>query len=247
MYARMIARDFARNRAVTMVLVVLMMLSVLLAAASAGTLGRLTGASNSLMTQADAPHVVQVHAGSYDQQEVDRWAAERPEVAHHQAMLMLGIDGAELFFNGVPQTTNIQQNALVVPNREGDLLLDLDNQPITEVAPGTMLLPVMYEVEAGMRVGDSVTISAADGFDKEFTVAGFARDSIMNPAIASSKRLAVSPADLEAVRAHTGNVEHLVEFWLHDPDTQTASFSKAYLTRRCRKPARWSTRRPFGC
>jgi hypothetical protein len=38
MYARMIARDFARNRrASPSVLVVLMMLSVLLATASAGT------------------------------------------------------------------------------------------------------------------------------------------------------------------------------------------------------------------
>lgn len=229
MYARMIARDFTRNRGVTVVLVVLMVLSVLLATASAGTLVRLTGAASSLMTQAEAPHVVQVHAGAYDQQEVDRWAAEQPEIAHHQSMLMLGIDGANLFFDGVPQTTNIQQNSLVVPNRERDLLLDLDNQPITEVAPGTMVLPVIYEVEAGIEVGDSVTISAADGFGKEFTVAGFARDSIMNPAIASSKRLAVSPSDLAEVRAHTGDVEHLVEFWLHDPDTQTAAFEKTYL------------------
>jgi hypothetical protein len=45
------------------VLVVLMMLSVLLATASTGTLVRLIGASSNLMEQADAPHVVQMHAG----------------------------------------------------------------------------------------------------------------------------------------------------------------------------------------
>ncbi|MDQ0094875.1 hypothetical protein [Paeniglutamicibacter psychrophenolicus] len=131
----MIARDFTRNRSVTVLLVVLMMLSVVLATASAGTLVRLIGASSSLTTKADAPHVAQLHAGSYDQSAVDRWVAERPEVAEHQAMLMLGIDGVNLFFDDVPQTTNIQQNSLVVPNTEPDLLLDLDNQPITEVAP----------------------------------------------------------------------------------------------------------------
>jgi putative ABC transport system permease protein len=228
-YARMIARDFARNRGVAVVLVVLMMLSVVLATASAGTLVRLTGASDNLMAQADAPHVVQLHAGAFDQGEVERWAAERPEVAHHQTMLMLGIDGANLFFDGVPQTTNIQQNSLVVPNRERDLLLDLDNRPITEVEPGTTVLPVIYQVEAGLEVGDPMRITAADGFTKEFTIAGFARDSIMNPAITSSKRLVVSSSDLEEVRAHTGQVEHLVEFWLHDPGTQTAAFEKAYL------------------
>jgi putative ABC transport system permease protein len=117
----------------------------------------------------------------------------------------------------------------VVPNPERDLLLDLDNQPITEVAPGTIVLPVIYEVEAGLEVGDTVTVTAAGGFAKEFTIAGFARDSIMNPAITSSKRLAVAPSDLEEVRAHTGEVEQLVEFWLQDPGTQTAGFKKAYL------------------
>lgn len=195
-FGRMIRRDFTRNRSVTVLLVVLMMLSVVLASASAGTLVRLVGASSALMTQADAPHVVQLHAGNYDQSEVDQWAAERPEVAHSQSMLMLGIDGAGLFFDGVPQTTNIQQNSLVVPNAERDLLLDLDNQPITEVAPGTIVLPVIYQVETGLETGDVVRITAADGFDIELTVAGFARDSIMNPAVTSSKRLAVSSSDL---------------------------------------------------
>ena len=229
MYRRMVVRDFARNRAVTSVLVLLMMLSVVLATASAGTLVRLVGASSSLMARADAPHVAQMHVGPYDQQEVDRWAAGRPEVAHHQTMLQLGIDGASLFFDGEPQTTSIQQNALVVPNVERDLLLDLDDRPVLEVAPGTIMPPVLYQVEDGLEVGDIVTITASDGFVKDLTIAGFVRDSIMNPAITSSKRLAVSPADLEEVRAHTGEVEHLVSFWLHDPGTQTAGFEKAYL------------------
>jgi putative ABC transport system permease protein len=229
MYGGMIAKDFARNRSVTVVLIVLMMLSVLLATASAGTLVRLLGASSRLMEQADAPHVVQMHAGDYDQQQLERWVGERPDVAHHQTMLMLGIDGADLLFDGEPQTASIQQNSLVVPNAERDLLLDLDNQPITDIAAGTIVLPVIYEVENGLEVGQSVQIDAADGFAKEFTIAGFARDSIMNPAIASSKRLAVSPADLAEVREHTGEVEHLVEFWLGDPTTQTAEFKKDYL------------------
>jgi putative ABC transport system permease protein len=144
-------------------------------------------------------------------------------------MLLLGIDGANLFFDGEVQTTNIQQNSLVVPNRERDLLLDLDNQPILEVAPGEIVLPVIYEVTAGLEVGDTVTISAPDGFSKGFTIAGFARDSIMNAAITSSKRLAVAAADLEEVRARTGEEEQLIEFWLDDPTVQTAAFSKAYL------------------
>ncbi|MFK5647835.1 FtsX-like permease family protein [Ornithinimicrobium sp. LYQ121] len=228
MYARMIVRDFRRNRTVTLILVLLMMLSVVLATASAGTLVRLVGASSSLMTQAEAPHVAQLHAGPYDQEQVDAWAIGRPEVAHHQSMLLLGIGGADLFFDGVAQTDNIQQNSLVVPNTERDLLLDLDNAPITEVEPGTIVLPVIYQVEAGLEVGDPVKITAPDGYATELTIGAFARDSIMNPAVTSSKRLAVSATDLEEVRAHTGEIEQLIEFWLHDPASQSAAFQKAY-------------------
>jgi putative ABC transport system permease protein len=229
MYRRMVARDVARNRSVTTVLVVLMMLSVMLATASAGTLVRLIGASSDLMARADAPHVAQLHAGEFDPQEVDRWVATRDDVAHHQAMLMLGIDGANLLLAGEPQTASIQQNSLVVPNAERDLLLDLDDQPITDVAPGTIVLPVYHEVETGLGIGDTVTITAPDGFAMDLEVSGFARDSIMNPAITSSKRLAVAAADLEEIRGHTGAVEHLISFWLDDPAASSAGFQKDYL------------------
>ena len=49
------------------------------------------GASDGLMTRADAPHVVQLHSGAFDEQAVNRWAHERSDVAHHQTMLLLGI------------------------------------------------------------------------------------------------------------------------------------------------------------
>lgn len=228
-YARMIARDFDRNRVVTGLLVVMMTLSVVLAAASAGTLVRLVGASGRLMARADAPDVLQMHAGPFDPAEVERWAAARPEVAHHQSVLTLGIDGANLSFDGVLQTTSIQQNALVVPNAERDLLLDLDGQPVTDVAAGTIVLPVIYDIQTDLQIGDPVTITGTDGYVRDLTIAGFARDAMMNPAIASSKRLAVAASDLEDIRAHTGEVEHLVEFWLEDPPQQTATFEKAYL------------------
>lgn len=229
LYRRMVARDVRRNRTISALLVVLMTLAVLLATASAGTLVRLLGASSDLMERAGAPHVLQMHAGAFDRAALDAWVAERSDIEYHQTMLMLGIDGADLSFAGEPQTASIQQNSLVVPNPERDLLLDLDGRPITAVEPGTIVLPVYHAVESGVEVGDVVRITAADGFAAEFMVAGFARDSIMNPALASSKRLAVAASDLAEVRAHTGEVEHLIEFWLRDPGSQMASFQKAYL------------------
>lgn len=229
MYTRMLVRDFRRNRTITVLLVVLMMLSVLLATASAGTLVRLVGASSALMARAGAPHVAQLHVGEYHQDDVDAWAGGRPEVDHHQTMPMLGIDGADLFLDGQDQRANVQQNALVVPNADRDLLLDMHNEPITAVEPGTIILPVFYDVETDVEIGDVVAITGADGFRTELTVAGFARDSIMNPAIASSKRLAVAAHDYAQIAAHTGSLEYLITFWLTGPGAQSAAFEAAYL------------------
>ncbi|MCW2803429.1 MAG: hypothetical protein JWN06_1646 [Propionibacteriaceae bacterium] len=111
MFARMIARDFTRNRSVTVLLVVLMMLSVVLATASAGT-----------------------------------------------------------------------------------LLLGLDNQPITEITPGAVMLHVYYQPEACLKVGDPVRITAADGFAKELTITNSARDSIMNLDLIFASSLTTQPA-----------------------------------------------------
>ncbi|MCG6566904.1 hypothetical protein C3E87_04560 [Tessaracoccus sp. ZS01] len=205
-----------------------MTLAVVLATGSAGLLARLTGASDRLLTAAAAPHVAQMHAGPMDQQEVDDWAAQRPEVEAAQTQVLLGVDNARLAFNGVSQESNVQQNSLVVPNTQRDLLLDLQGRAVTAVEPGTIWLPVMYHVENGLEPGDSVTITAED-FATTLTVAGFVRDAIMNTGIASSKRLAVSEWDLATVSAHTGSPEYLISFWLDDPATQLAPFKKAYL------------------
>lgn len=206
----------------------LMMLSVLLACAGTGLITRLAGSGDSLLERADAPHLVQMHSGAVDVDEIGDFAADRPEVDAHQVMPLLGIDGAQLFFDGVSQSSNVQQNSLVVPDDERDLLLDEQDRPVTDVDRGTIWLPVLYEDLDGLAVGSSVTITAPDGFRLELEVAGFLRDSGMGPAIAGSKRLAVSAEDLAAVAEHTGTWEHLISFWVHDRSQDLTILRSAY-------------------
>lgn len=229
MLLRMVGTDVRRNVTVTVTLVVLMMLSVMMASASAGLLARLAGAGDRLLTVADAPHVGQMHAGPLDEGELAAWAGQRPDVAHHQVQLLLGVDNAQLIFDGVPQTDSIQQNSFVVANTERDLFTDLAGHRVTDVESGTIWLPVIYRVENGLEPGATVTVTGPEGYRQHFVIAGFFRDAIMNTGIASSKRLAISAADLAELQAHTGTSEYLISFWLHDPAGGTAAFKKAYL------------------
>ncbi len=224
----MVWRDLRRRPIDTITLIALVAVSVLLATVSAGLLATVGGAADRLLDEADSPHVVQMHAGELDESAIAAWTDSREDVVASQLVPLLTLDGDGLALAGRSQTDSIQQNSLMVPQPERDLLLTLDGTPLTRVDRGEVWLPVYYAIEAGLAAGDPVTITAPDGFTAELVVAGFHRDPIMNTAIASSKRLAVNAADLDEIGRHTGSVEYLVEFWLTDP-SEAGSFAAAYL------------------
>ena len=228
MLLRMAIATLRGERAVAATLVGLLLLSALLACAGTALMARLAGAGETLLDRADAPHLVQMHSGEVDADEVAEFARDRPEVTAHQVQPLLGLEGAQLFLDGESQAASVQQNLLVVPDDRRDLLLDEQDRPITDVHPGTIWLPLFHQLESGVSTGDTVTITGPDGFRRELEVAGFLRDSTMNTAIAGSKRLAVSEEDLADIAAHTGTWEHLLSFWVHDPAADLTTLRTAY-------------------
>ena len=130
MLHRMAIRGLRRELPVALTLSTLILLSVLLAAAGTGLLTRLVGASDGLLERARAPHLAQMHAGDLDPEQITSWAQERHEVTAVQIQPQLLIDGDHLLLDGTSQSGSIQQNSLVVPERERDLLLDADGTPV---------------------------------------------------------------------------------------------------------------------
>lgn len=231
MLIRMARAALRSERSVLTVLGALLLLAALLACTGAALMARLSGAGEELLDRADAPDLVQMHAGELDEEEIDRFAEGRPEVSAHRVAPLLGIDGAELQLDGESQAGSVQEISLAVPDPERDLMLVAeDDSPLTEVEPGTVWLPVFHRTEQGIQVGSTLVITAPDGYRLELTVAGFVRDSTMNTPIAGSKRLAVAAQDLAAVAAHTGTFEHLISFWVEDPATDIAALRTAYQT-----------------
>lgn len=228
MFGRMLRNDVRRNTVLTFAVAALMAVSVALATASAGLIAQLGGAADALLDQARAPHLVQMHAGDVDKHSIDRFAHDNPNVTDHQVVELLTLNSSDLVFAGVDQRDNVQQNSLVVPPKSGDLLLNEDNQPIDAVEPGTVIMPIMYKIEGSLQVGDVVEIGTGPGA-RTLSVVGFTRDSIMNPPIAGSKRIAVNDADSMDIARNYGTREYLIEFWVQDPDTQIPTVSTAYM------------------
>lgn len=216
-----------RNPATTVILAVFVALSAMLASSAGALAVTVSGASESLMQQARTPHFLQMHAGTVDEQRMSDFAAENALVEDYAVVPILNIDGAAIRVTGDDTDTTLaaglQDNSFVTQNRSFDLLLDTDGQVI-DPAPGTVWLPLFYQLQLGLQVGQTLTVTGPAS-PQVFSIAGFLRDSQMNSSYASSKRLLVGPEDLATLTTavgEAGNIEHLIQFRLTGPDAVAA-------------------------
>src|SRR5690606_9190450 len=137
-----------------------------------------------------------------------------------QVVEFLNLDGSQVTFGERSLASSVQDNGLSVQRRSFDYLLDLDGQVI-QAADGEVYVPVGYMKDNVVKVGDRAVISG-----KEFTVAGFLRDSTMNSSLSASKRFLVSSNDYAHIKSQ-GHPEYLIEFRLKDL-AELGAFETAY-------------------
>lgn len=217
---RLIRKDLARNRAVSLVIVLFITAASALLSLAATLFADLSGAVDQLMQDAKTPHFMQMHSGEIEMSELEAFVRETSDVEDFQVMEFLNIDNARMVLGDHSLDGNIQDNGFCTQSSRFDFLLDLNNQAV-QPREGELYVPVCYYKDGTVQVGDQALI---DGLP--FTVAGFVRDSQMNSALASSKRFLVSEADFPRLSS-SGNVEYLIEFRLHDP-SGLSSFETAY-------------------
>lgn len=221
-----------RSPVTAIVLVLFVALSAMLASSAGALLVTVSGATDSLMRQARSSHFVQMHAGDLDEQRLNQFAAANNLVEDHAVSLLLNVDGAAIRLTGddtdATLAAGLQDNAFVTQNADFDWLLDLDGQVI-DPEPATVWLPVYYQQALDLHAGDLLTVTGG-GFTHELTVAGFMRDSQMNPSFAGSKRLLVASADHAALADGLGEFaspERIIEFRLTDASA-VAEFETQY-------------------
>ena len=135
-------------------------------------------------------------------------------------MEFLNLEGSRIVLAGNSLAQSLQDNGISKQSEKFDYLLDLDDN-IIAADDGELYVPISYMRDGSVQVGDGAVISG-----KEFTVAGFLRDSQMNSTLASSKRFLVSENDFEELRC-SGSIEYLIEFRLYDLSALGA-FESAY-------------------
>ena len=209
MYYRIIRNDMVKSKAITLTTMLFVAAAALLISLAAILVVNLAGAIDTLMTRAQTPHFMQMHAGALDMERLAAFAEQQEAVADFQVLEFLNMDGAQIVFPGGSLEGSVQDNGFAVQSEQFDFLLDLDGK-IIQAADGELYVPVNYLQDGTTYAGDRVVVAG-----QPFTVAGFHRDSQMNSLLSSSKRFLVSHNDFAALKDF-GSVEYLIEFRLQD-------------------------------
>lgn len=220
MVYRLLRNDILKNKMIALTTMLFVAAASMLVALASILVVNLSGAIDTLMTQAKTPHFMQMHAGELDRTRLADFAEQDEAVADFQVVEFLNVDGAQFVFSGGSLADSVQDNGFSVQSEKFDFLLDLDGNVIT-VSDGEIYVPITYIQNGTARVGETVAIAG-----KSYTIAGALRDSQMQPMLSSSKRFLVGHNDFASLQP-SGSVEYLIEFRLHDLESLGA-FEAAY-------------------
>ncbi len=222
MYYRIIRNDIVKSKVITLATMIFVSAAAMLVSLAAILIVNLSGALDKLMIQAKTPHFMQMHSGEVNTARLAAFAEQNRNVDEYQVVEFLNIDGSRIILGDHSLTNSVQDNGFSIQSDKFDYLLDLDGS-IIHASDGEIYVPISYMKDHTAKVGDKAYVSG-----KEFTVAGFLRDSQMNSALASSKRFLLSAQDYTEIKS-LGSTEYLIEFRLKDMSA-LGTFETAYAS-----------------
>lgn len=233
MFLKIVKNDFIRNKISTISVFLFITMAVILAASAINNITNLIQSMSKLEERAVPADITQMHAGEYNQAEIDQFTAQyRKHIAMQETMILQNIDGSNIYFSQNQSLAGtIQDISFVVQNRKFDFILDLDNEKL-DVREGFVAVPIYFMEQHDLKIGDTITVKSG-GYEKEFIISDYARDFEMNSSLTSSKRFVINHNDFyEMFVMGPGEIEYLIEFKLNenvDADTVQTAYIEAGL------------------
>ncbi|MCJ1979929.1 ABC transporter permease [Lactococcus carnosus] len=227
MRRRMSYHAFKKNKVISFILFLLVLLSVLLISTSLMVITRLNGSLDHLFQTAQVPSYVQLYSGELSQGQINTFSRTNPLVKAQQTVTMLNIPGHQLYLqtNGESEVNSMIDNSLVTQNKTFDFLLNTNNTP-AQIDDGKIGVPVYHQKRYKLKLGDKLQMQIGKT-RRTFIITAFIRDAQMNPSLVSSKRFLVSKHDWHDLATSLDNKEYLIEFALKD-ETRISEFAAQY-------------------
>ena len=223
MFQRLIKNDLKENKVSMLVIGLFLLLTLTLSFAATRLTVSLTSSIERFVETAKSPHLLQMHSGSVDQERLQNFVQQHPEIASWQLTDFVNVEGSAIRINEKNSLQDSSQdNGFSSQNQNFDFLLDQNNRP-AQPQPGQVYIPLYYYNSGKIKIGDQIRVGKL-----RLTVQGFIRDAQMNAGLVSSKRFLISPTDLQILKKEAfASNENLIAFRVHKL-SQISTIEQAY-------------------
>lgn len=222
-------RDLRRNKIITISLFIFILLSALLSASSISLFSKLASSTTSFFQHSKVPDFVQMHAGAFDQQEIDEFVSQHKDIVDAQQTVTLqNIHGSAIYFNQKQRSeeNSVMDIAFVKQNPQFDYLINQEDE-VVQLQPGEVAVPIFYQQRDHLQKNDMLYLQC-NGTWKEYRIVDFIKDVQMNASIISSKRILVHETDYNDL-AKYAQPEYLIEFLSNDAAGLETSYQSSGL------------------
>lgn len=226
MYWNILKKDLKRKVTMNVILFLFIVLATMFVSSSVNNIVAVSSALEDFFDKAKMPDYLVSTTDIEGKQSLEEALKEIPEITSKKIERLVYFSGNQVKVNG--KKTEVQGPVLTYFENRGIEFFDENNQQITNVKKGEVLLPVKYMNNNQIKKGDKVEITFQDT-TMTLTVADGVKDAVMGSALMSMERFLVSKADFDILMKKTGDVQEGELGYLNCKDVSTVkdALSKA--------------------
>lgn len=195
MYLNILKKDLKRKKAMNIILLVFIILASMFVSSSVNNILTVTTALEGYFEAAGVPDYFLATRGKAGDDSVGSTLEGVPEITDCKTESIIYTDGEMFFVEDKPIDFN--NSTLLTDFSEAALCyFDENNQPITEVEDGTVILTMKAMESADLEVGDVLEIRFED-VSLSLTIAGCCKDAVLGSDLMGNTRLLMNEADFE--------------------------------------------------
>lgn len=203
MYWNILKKDLKRKVTMNVILFLFIVLATMFVSSSVNNIITASSALEDFFDKAKLPDYLVGTTSIEGKQSLEEALKEVPGITSKKIEKLVYFNSDQVKVNG--KKTEMQGPVLTYFENRGIEFFDENNQQITDLKEGELLLPVKYMKSNDIKKGDKVEIT----FQKTtvvLSVAGGVKDAVMGSAMMSMERFLVSKADFDLLMKTPGNV-----------------------------------------
>lgn len=197
MYLRILKKDLKRKRAMNVILLVFIILASMFVASSVNNIISVTTALDDYFDMADAPDYFAATMNKASDDDIDEIIKNSPSIDSFGVEEIFYMAQSNVLRDGEP--LNASSNTQILQS-DKDISMNYffdDGSILENVKPGEFYMTSYAMENAGLKLGDKITVKVND-VSKEFTLAGGFKDAVLGSELTSMARFIISTEDLKA-------------------------------------------------